>query len=149
MGQQSVEAITYEAWDPVKWSTPVGATVVLAMWMPEWTQGWLAGSPAWEGTREISDLAFQLGRDVAGQTSHHVVFMRNLFGDYAYRSRFWSPRSLADWSRPWFDRVFQEEWPTVDGLRPMSPEELLVADTPWPPPGYQYDRHAAYIEWSH
>jgi hypothetical protein len=149
VGEQPIQMIGYEAWDPLKWSNPVGAVVLLTVFAPEWTKGWLAGSPGWPGVKPPPNSAMQQGRNAKGQLSQHVVFMRNRFSDYAYRSPYWTPKQLADWSLPWLTFVYEEEWPKVSYLHPMDPQSLIVQTVPPAPPGYLHTRHPAYVDWAY
>jgi len=148
VGDQAMEKIVFEGGKPTTWCTPVGATVYLRMVMPEWTEGWLAGSPTWEGVVPAPNEKIQVGRNVP-DLSHHALLMRTLYSDHAYRSPSWTPRMLADWSRPWFAFVYDEEWPEMGDLHPRDPSSLLLATTPGGPSGYRHDRHGAYVSWSY
>ena len=148
VGDQFIDGIKYQAVDPTTWYTPVGATAILWVQSPEWTKGWLAGSPTWEGVVPPKDLVKQMGRD-PNQASHHVLLMRNRFGDFAYRSPFWTPKQLADWGWPWHKLVYLDKWPRVNELFDFAPQGLLISATPGGPPGYTYERHSAYVDWSH
>ena len=148
VGDQDLVATVYEGGLSTGWSAPVGSTAVLRMRMPEWTRGWLAGSPGWEGVAGLEPSETVVGRSVP-QQSRHAVLMRTRFGSRAFRSPDWTARMLADFGRPWDPHVWNEPWPALEELAAMPASGLLFPATGPPgPPGYEHERHPAYIEWS-
>lgn len=147
IGDQSLTGAEYECGESVGWSAFVAATARARIAMPEWTRGWLAGSPEWERVQSPVATETLTGR-VVGDRGRHVVLMRNRFGENAYRNPRWSPRMLADWSMPWDPFVWREFWPGVGDMKALPPTALLSRWSPSGPPGYEHRRHGAYIGWS-
>jgi hypothetical protein len=153
VGDQPVEGIDYEAGPLDFWSTPFGATVRLKVVMPIWTRGWLSSSDwageGWTGARIPQEEVRYTGRayEAVPATSHHVVYMRTLYGTMAHRT--WEPIELADKSRPWDGDVARSPWAMDGSLGGTSPGGLVtVPAPPNPPAGYEHDRHDRYEDWS-
>ncbi len=147
IGNQTLAATEYECGESIGWSAFVAATARANIAMPEWTKGWLSGSPAWDGIPSIETTETLTGR-VIGYRGRHVTLTRTRFGEQAYRSPRWSPRMLADWSRPWDPFVWHEFWPNVSDMEPLPPTSLIANWSPPGPPGYEHRRHGAYVGWS-
>jgi len=149
VGDQVVEDILYEAGPLDVYQTPVGATVPLTLTMPVWSRGWLSAGVSWGGYGIPDQSPTFKGRDdeVVADPSHHVVFMRTMYGTYAYRT--WEPIELADVSRPWQHDVYNQDWTTVGDLSPTSIGSIKSPPgAPSPPSGYEHERHDAFEDWS-